>query len=180
MSNPGIDYGLGRTNINMETGIRYGIISQNSVLQAWADSSEPDYGQATCPKCGSDAIACDAITAQDNEEYESGRGCADWQCDSCQYVFDACEAFGDEAQSYNYSGNGYELHSCFDNCEIFVTASPFYTLAPYCSPCAPGAGNLDSANDDGVKTYCLGHDWFDDNKAPYAVYSVATGELVQP
>jgi hypothetical protein len=30
----GIDYGMGQTNVNHETGIRYGVISQNSVMQA--------------------------------------------------------------------------------------------------------------------------------------------------
>jgi len=27
--------------------------------------------------------------------------------------------------------------------------------------------------------YCFGHDWFEDGKAPYPVYSVETGELVE-
>jgi hypothetical protein len=41
----GIDYGMGMTNIDKSNGIRYGVISQNEVLQAWADSSEPWYGE---------------------------------------------------------------------------------------------------------------------------------------
>jgi hypothetical protein len=36
----GIDYGNGMTNKDRDTGIRYGVISQNDVLQAWADSSD--------------------------------------------------------------------------------------------------------------------------------------------
>ena len=28
------------------------------------------------------------------------------------------------------------------------------------------------------RAYCLGHDWFDDNKAPYPVYSVETGREI--
>jgi hypothetical protein len=32
----------------------------------------------------------------------------------------------------------------------------------------------------GVRTYCLGHDWFEDGKAPYPVYRVDNGELVLP
>ncbi len=36
----GIDYGRGLTNIDLETKIRYGVIRQRHVLQAWADSSE--------------------------------------------------------------------------------------------------------------------------------------------
>ena len=41
---PGIDYSLGMANVDKANGIHYGVISQNEVLQAWADSSEPYYG----------------------------------------------------------------------------------------------------------------------------------------
>ena len=40
----GIDYGLGKTNIDKTSGIRYGVISQHSVGQAWYDESEAYYG----------------------------------------------------------------------------------------------------------------------------------------
>lgn len=43
--NMGIDYGAGTVNVDKKTGIRYGVISQNKVLQVWADSSEPYYGE---------------------------------------------------------------------------------------------------------------------------------------
>jgi len=35
-------------------------------------------------------------------------------------------------------------------------------------------GNLDTYIKDGVKTYALGHDWFENEKAPYPLYSVET------
>lgn len=173
----GIDYGMGQSNINRETGIRYGVISQNSVLQAWADSAEADYGKPTCPKCGNEAADIGDVQA-DTEEWDSAsHECADFACESCQYVFGGESAFGDEPIGWNYNDDGYELTDCLDS-DIFVLNSPFYTFAPFCSPCVPGAGNLDDAREDGVKTYCLGHDWFEDGKAPYPVYSVVTGELV--
>jgi hypothetical protein len=40
----GIDYGMGMTNRDGD-GIHYGVIHQGEVLQAWADSSEPYYGE---------------------------------------------------------------------------------------------------------------------------------------
>jgi hypothetical protein len=49
-----IDYGIGLANIDHATGIRYGVIPQYDVLQAWADSAEPEYGQPLCPKCSTD------------------------------------------------------------------------------------------------------------------------------
>ncbi len=179
MTYAGIDYGHGTTNVDKVTGIRYGVISQHSVSQAWCDSAEPDYGKPTCPKCGNEAIESGALP-DESEEWEIAKGaCSDWGCTHCEYVFDASEAYGDEPQGWNYEGEGYTLTDCLDF-DIFVLASSFYTFAPFCSPCVPGAGNLDSAGEDGVKTYCLGHDWFEGGKAPYPVYSVETDQLVAP
>ena len=175
MSYVGIDYGLGQSNVDKENGIRYGVISQHSVGQAWYNDARPDYGDATCPKCGNKALEYDAD--KDGDEWTSSSGCSDYMCESCQYVFDSYEAFGDEPQGWNYSDDEYELTDCLDS-DIFVLKSPFYTFAQFCSPCVPGAGNLDSPMDDGAKTYCLGHDWFQDG-APYPVYRVDTGELVK-
>ncbi len=39
----GIDYSMGTANFDLETGVHFGVISQNSVGQAWYDSSEPIY-----------------------------------------------------------------------------------------------------------------------------------------
>jgi len=38
---------------------------------------------------------------------------------------------------------------------ISVLKSPFYTLCKKCSPCCFNAGDLDSPDDSGIKTYCL-------------------------
>lgn len=175
MTNAGIDYGMGRSNIDVVSGIRYGVIAQNSVLQAWSDSAEPDYGKAHCPKCGNEAIEYDS---DKDVDFACGHGCADFMCESCEYVFDGDEAYPDEDCGWNYSGDGYELTDCLDY-NIFVLNSKYYTFAKFCSPCVPGAGDLDNPIEDGAKTYCLGHDWFEDGKAPYAVYSVETGEEIK-
>lgn len=176
----GIDYGLGRTNIDYATGIRYGVIAQNSVLQAWADSAEADYGPPTCPKCGNDACEFDL---DKHGEYDNASGyltkVSDYACEACEVTIASEDAYGDEPVGWHYSGDGYELTDCLDS-TIFVLKSPFYTLAVYCSPCVPGAGDLDNASEDGVKTYCLGHDWFEEGKAPYTVFSVETNLPVLP
>lgn len=176
MSSAGIDYGMGTTNVDHATGIRYGVISQNDVSQAWCDSSEAQYGKPSCPKCGNAAKEYDG-----NEDFESGCGCADFQCDLCEYVFDSQEAYGEEPQGYTFEDDGYLCEDCLDS-DIIILKSPFYTFARFCSPCVPGAGNLNDAGDVnyGVVTYCFGHDWFEDGKAPYPVYSVKTGKEVLP
>lgn len=178
-----IDYGHGRINIDLETGIRFGVISQSSILQAWADSSEGDYGAPRCPDCGSEFP-----DAQDIED-----------CGVCGAPMDDWSD-GVEALNYSFEGDGYKMTSCLDS-DVMVFKSPFYTYAPFCSPCVPGAGNLDSAAQAGgfspfesdiqefaesigaqigVKTYAVGHDWFEDGVAPYPLYGVVSGRPCFP
>lgn len=40
---PGIDYGRGMTNIDTNTGIRFGVIPQYAVLEYWSEVSIPRY-----------------------------------------------------------------------------------------------------------------------------------------
>jgi hypothetical protein len=153
----GIDYAFGMANIDSETGIRYGVIHQNQVLQAWADSSEPEY-------------ACNGCDVEQGSE-------------DCSMA--ACEPVG-----FVYDADGY-LASADSMGDIMILKSPYFTYAQFCSPCAPGACHLENPLEhrdaiDGAtrlgnnQTYCFGHDWFDDNEAPYPVYEVATGKLVKP
>lgn len=184
--NAGIDYGLGRTNINHETGIRFGVISQGAISQAWSDSSEPDYGDATCPQCGNVAVTFDATKHDEYEQFDQehfNSGCADFACEECKLTIDSSDCFGDEAIGWNVDSDGYKMTDCLDT-DVMILESPYFTFAPYCSPCVPGAGNLDNASESelnetsGVKTYCVGHNWFEDGFAPYEVRDVATGAIV--
>lgn len=175
----GIDYGMGRVNIDKGNGIRYGVISQHSVSQAWCDSSEAQYGEPHCSKCGNDAKNS-ADLPEESEEWEIARGaCSDYGCERCKYIFDACEAFGDEPIGFTYEGDGYRLEDCLDS-DICVLKSPYYTLAQFCSPCVPGACSIESPDENGAKAYCLGHDWFESGEATYPVFSVETGEEIHP
>lgn len=174
MADIGIDYGMGQTNIDKETGIRFGVIPMND-LAHWAwESFEDDYGDPTCPKCGNEAMEYD-------EECHcgfDGEG-SDYACEDCCYSFMSDEAFGDEVISSHLDDGEYVAQRDSDG-DIFITKSPYYTHAQFCSPCAPGAGHLSHPVDGGAKTYCFGHDWFEDGVAPYPVYEVATGKLVEP
>ena len=177
MAYAGIDYGLGQSNIDTANGIRYGVISQNSIMPECTDEFEQDYGKPTCPECGNEC----ADTTPESRHWESysEHGCADYVCMTCEHTLDSSEVFSDESLGFSYDAQGYRLTNCLDF-DIFVIKSPYYTFAQFCSPCVPGAGNLDNPMPDGVKTYCLGHDWFDESRAPYPVYSVETGEQVNP
>jgi hypothetical protein len=103
-----------------------------------------------------------------------------------------------EPAGFEYNQNGYVCSQNQDDPDIFIIKSPFYTYAGYCSPCAPGAGYLmdwykpgkDTVANDYYKqyaenagfpkVYCFDKSWFEDGKAPYPVFSVETGELVNP
>lgn len=162
----GIDYGFGRTNIS-KSGIRYGVIPQDAVLQAWADSSEPDYGEPTCPKCGN--------------KVNPARHNKDYHCPHCHENYWSDSVFGDPL-GFELMDGEYSAH-CGEDGDIFILDSPYFTYAQFCSPCAPGACYLLNAledRDENNRAFCFGHDWFEDGRAPYPVYSVKTGELVLP
>ncbi len=168
--NVGIDYGRGLTNCDQSTGIRFGVINQNEVLQAWADSSEANYGdpeEAECPECKTDFTVPKGTERGDEVE-----------CVICGEKFTIEIPDCSEPLSF-YIDDGEYLAECGDDGDIFITKSPYYTLCQFCSPCAPGAGYLMSPNKNGIKAYCFGKDFFDDEKAPYPVYNVETGELIE-
>lgn len=83
----------------------------------------------------------------------------------------------DYGYSWLYESDGYVLRDCLDS-DIMVIKAPFYTWAAQCSPCVPNAGNLDSPRPqgDGLKSYCLGPDWFD--KIHYEPFNVPDAQNV--
>lgn len=167
MGNAGIDYsGIvgARDSINRDslTGIRYGVISQNHVLQSWEGSSEAIYPDLQCDNCSAlipdGAEACpNCFTAVDSDAY-------DW-----------LEPIGFQLDDGEYKA------VCDETGDIFVLKSPFYTRGTHCSPCAPGAVTITSPCPDGPKAYCFAPDWFDpDLGSPclYPVYRVSDGVCV--
>lgn len=161
----GIDYGRGLSNIDHETGIRYGIIPEHYITQTWADSSEPDYGDPHCPKCGGDAkeINNEDIDEWEHAKYES----EDYLCEDCKYVFGSESAFPEEVSGWyvDEGENGIKAFSD-DNGDIWIVKSPFYSYAQFCSPCAPGAVHLgnplkEKLWNENNKGFCMPHDWFE-------------------
>jgi hypothetical protein len=101
-------------------------------------------------------------------------------CESCDADFEQRdhEMYNDEADYQEFVAEGYKGHLSSHN-ELWIIKSPYYMHAQFCSPCAPGAGNCDNECEDGPKTYCLGHDYWESGVAPYKVYSVDTGKEVK-
>jgi len=180
----GIDYSLGQSNVNKSTGVHYGVISSHSVPYEYQDDFEQDYGEPHCPKCGNEVSPAVAYLAENPEtpeweNYSKHGACDDFACAVCEHFLDSSEVYSEEALGFSYEQEGYKLTNCLDS-DIFVLESPFYTRAQFCSPCVPGAGNLDTPAENGPKTYCLGHEWFEDGKAPYPVFKVSDDSEVLP
>lgn len=167
----GIDYGMGLTNVDNETGIRFGVLPMREVTQAWCEDSEPQYGEpdisdCDCPDCGHN----------DGESHSWGDGLI---CEECgndwELEFPDCA----EPLCHQIDDGEYVATQSNDDCDIFITKSPYYTKCGFCSPCAPGAGYLLTESDD-CKAYCFGHDWFESGRAPYTVYNVADDSIIEP
>ena len=163
----GIDYSLGRSNIDHETGIHYGVVQHDVIGSAWYEDSEPHYIFA-CPYCENELpgeVLDEVVT-----------------CPDCETTFNIEEFDCLEPVSFYYDAGGYQAEQSYDDPDIFITKAPCFTYCQYCSPCAPGAGYLTNWTDEGIgiKAYCFGHDWYESGVAPYPVYDVKTGELIEP
>ena len=176
MSTYGIDYSFGGSNVDFTNGIHYGVISVNDVTY-WYDEAKSDYGDATCPECGKGAVE----DVEDDSDYKplNGRGtAADWNCLDCKVYFDSDSAFPESPVNYSTGGDIRASQSGEDS-DVFITKSPYFTYAQFCSPCAPGACYLlNQVDTAGPRAYCLSVDYFEDGLAPYDIYDLQTGRLV--
>ena len=169
MALSGIDYGHGMTNVDSETGIRYGVININRLAShAWdeitASGADLDYRDAIEELTQDLTSSLKSILA----DYDSSFDCRQAAEEIVEQLDLNLESTGD-CTRYQYSDDSVTFTVCSDG-DIFVTKSKFYALRGFCSPCAPGAGHLESEGE--VMTYCLGPDWFDsDNPMPYSCFS---------
>jgi hypothetical protein len=181
--------GADAPNVNAETGIRFGWISQRSLNpDAVSDiiDNGADLAYAAAVDDAKSRIAAALRPVFDDLGVLPYGLRADRQRLSREYLADAADSVWDgieqdfndqyesDSSSYRYERDGYTLLLASDG-DICVISSPFYTYAAFGSPCIPNAGHLDTPRgleDGGVKTYCLAGDWFEDETAPYPVYRV--------
>jgi len=153
----GIDYGLGQSNVDRETGIRYGVIPVSHVPGFW-DCAEPVY-YYVCPECGHEF----------GHDYPEAEKCPECEHEITDYDFE-----GMEPVYWEYSDKEYTLVTDGDCVDLFILKSPCYTYAQFCSPCAPGACYLPcplSEKTRANKCYCLDASWFD-GEAPYEYWKL--------
>lgn len=171
----GIDYGHGQANKNTETGIRFGVISIHSVNP---DAVEDIYAH------GENLSHKQFIEEQKLKiERSLTDALEDFSIDEdkikqlAETVFDDIEQdindrYEENNDTYLYKKDGYIIQT--SELGLIILESPYFTYTQFCSPCVPGAGNLDAPLDTphkNNKTYCLGTEWFEDKK-PYEPYLV--------
>jgi len=138
----GIDYGMGIANVDHETGIRYGVISEGS-LDDWVSAeAEPVYDQF-CPHC--EHVFGEDDQPGEGEEHE-------YLCPHCDKEFDNDDSWGEDAIDWEYDlGEGVKAEHT--SLGIYVVSSPYVMRCAFCSPCAPGAGDLDAPRKNGIWAY---------------------------
>jgi hypothetical protein len=166
----GIDYGRGKTNIDTETSIRYGVINSNKLSSyAWDEimltGMDTDYEEAMLELKQSLASAVKSVLQDYCTNFDQDE-IADEIVDGLDIDY---ESTGD-CRRFHYETSKVTFDTCSDG-DIFVTKSEFYALCQFCSPCAPGAGWL--VDPGTVRAYCLGPDWFDEGKMPYKCFRVS-------
>ena len=200
--------GSAAPNMDHESGIHYGVIPQNavddwSIDEIYTDGRDLGYEDALSEIKTYCNNAINAIADMQNIEdvivsvrawlsdYLDKDDIADISADiTCGDITDGEELFNgiediisdtlsirDESGPYYYAKDGVKVKTDSHG-DLWVLKSPYYTECRKCSPCAPNAGYLTS--DGSMRTYCLPHDWFDGDKAPYKVYSVKDGSEVMP
>lgn len=199
MSNPNLP------NRDNETGIRYGVIPFNDLFncgEAFFDAAE-DISHEEYIQEAKDKIkqAVWGVLEDFGVDKEDSDLAAESVFESQEDVIN--EHYQPDCPRLAYDDGEYKIDK-LDETDLFVAKSPYFTFALECSPCAPGACYLRSGIKDGdvsyvpertviyvnkekslrsieyLKCYCLGHEWFDDEEAPYAIYFVETGERVLP
>lgn len=185
MGYKGIDYGMGLANVDTSNGIRTGVIPVGSLADWALDEFQPVYPDPTCPHCGN---AVTDVDIDDETQFgpagrfeHYGKECTfpEYACEHCEKLLAQDDCIADEPSGHEHDSDG--TRAILDSYnDVFITLSPYFTRAQFCSPCAPGACHLSHPMDNGERAYCFGHEWYESKKAPYPVYAVATGEPVPP
>lgn len=109
-------------NINLKTGIRYGIIGANEIDSDFLAEFEPVYESVYCSKCGE--VLTDIYCSE---------------CETKNFTYQE-----QEAAYYEYNQNGLRAVLNVNSNYITVYKSRSIFKRALCSPCYPDAGDLSS------------------------------------
>ena len=133
------------TNTNPETGIRYGVVSLQS-LEDWVFDEF----------IGNGTNLSFQRFEKDWRKQNPDADDADWEEFNDRYEGDE-----DSYELETEDGLKLGLSTLGGAYNVWVFESPFTDLYSECSPCCPNAGDINSPDPKyGVKTYTLPPDWF--------------------
>lgn len=185
-------------NMDLETGIHYGVVHQNKLSSYAIDDiimngDDAIYDNA---KAEFEQRIRDAISEVLDDEYVDNSEDLAKQIDVDTLIDAWNESYQNDCHHYVYSDGEFKLEMD-DYGDIFVIKSPFITYCKACSPCAINAGYLtdsvtkeeyekDKDNHTGLctfyhglkKAYCLPDDWFEGGKAPYEYFEVEKNDII--
>lgn len=159
LSHVGIDYPSMGNRGSEE--YRYGLISPHNLADWFWEVVESIY-IPRCGHCGEEI---------DEEEIPE-------TCPSCGEEIDEEEIYGEEPDRTVIDEDG--IQGLVSDTEVWITDSPYYMRGTFCSPCAPGAVDLDAPTIDGPKAYCPPHDWYREGEAPHLIFRVSDNTVVYP
>jgi hypothetical protein len=188
------------SNVNSETGIRYGVIDARKVpfldeeirlngesisYQNYEEELTNQIRYALTEEDGDLKAVLDYYWMSDHAQQEiiesvnehQGKWSEEEIEEISQQVMDELAnsgalEFDEEEYEYETEAEKYLLSYLGGAPLIWVMKSPFLTKARLCSPCIPNAGNLDSPDPNGYTCYAVEPDYFD-GECPYKVIQVS-------
>jgi len=135
--------GTGLVNCDTETGTPYGVVSMNA-LEDWVFDEFFNAGENLTARSAFEESGIDPDDDGAVQEFWDY-----YECDEEEYALD----LPDEGLhlGLSYLG-GAPL--------VWVYKSPHVAFCRPCSPCVPGAGDLDSKVEPGMRCYDLPADWY--------------------
>jgi hypothetical protein len=148
-------------NVNLETGVRYGVIALNNIdsdTAQWlwtegeniSEREALDDLQLDIEEAIAQEIAAGTLDVDTDVDDEARRR-FERSCD--------CLEIDEPHIEGEYDDIKYAISWLGGAPLLWMLKSPHTTYANLCSPCVPNAGNLDSLNSDGYECYDVPPDW---------------------
>ena len=134
------------SNVNPQTGIRYGVASMNS-LADWVWDEFFYNGTNDTAEAALEDWKTENPTLVDDDE-------------AIQNFWDREYMAEEECYSLTTDGMRLELSYLGGAALVFVLESPVISVARLCSPCIPNAGDLDAREENGAECYGLPPEWY--------------------
>lgn len=145
-------------NRNPETGVRYGYISANSLHPDLVDYLQIQGRDVHWEDARAELIANFTYGNIDDEDLES---LEDYDDELERRLENLAEGWYDDEPIHEGELDGVKYRTSWlgGALHVWIFESPVIGNYQECSPCVPGAGNLDCPDLDGVPTYDVPKEW---------------------